>query len=170
MSTTKPEGTEEQGDVSPSRRRFMTWAANAMGGLIALVVGIPIVGSIFTAIFKKNNGNSWVTLGTLDQFPDGKITPISFTLETKDGWMKSQTPKLVYVSRKGSNIIVFSSICTHLGCRVSWKADLNEFKCPCHGGTYNDQGQVIAGPPPKPLPRYQNKISAGKLMILATDA
>ncbi len=170
MSTTKPEGTEEVEDVSPSRRRFMTWAANAMGGLIALVVGIPIVGSIFTAIFKRNNGNSWVTLGPLDQFPDGKITSVSFQLASKDGWMKTEKQQLVYVSRKGSNIIVFSSICTHLGCRVSWKQSLNEFKCPCHGGTYNDQGQVVAGPPPKPLPRYENKVAGGKLMIHTSDA
>ena len=63
---------------------------------------------------------------------------------------------------------VFSPVCTHLGCYVNWDNNRKEFICPCHGGRYNIDGQVIAGPPPKPLDRLPFKIEAGKVYLGVT--
>ena len=41
----------------------------------------------------------------------------------------------------------FSSTCPHLGCRVHWEDDKNEFFCPCHKGVFNSKGVAISGPP-----------------------
>ena len=43
--------------------------------------------------------------------------------------------------------------CTHLGCPVLWKAADRRFHCPCHEGYFDEEGKVLAGPPPRPLPR-----------------
>ena len=59
------------------------------------------------------------------------------------------------------NFVLFSPICTHLGCRFDWQPDVSRFVCGCHGsqfdGTY---GTKLAGPAPRgldPLPmREQN--------------
>ena len=40
-------------------------------------------------------------------------------------------------------------LCTHLGCIPAWKID--QWKCACHGGEFNANGQQTFGPPPKPL-------------------
>ena len=40
-------------------------------------------------------------------------------------------------------------LCTHLGCIPAWKKD--QWKCACHGGEFNANGQHTFGPPPKPL-------------------
>ena len=40
-------------------------------------------------------------------------------------------------------------LCTHLGCIPAWKKDA--WKCACHGGEFNANGQQTFGPPPKPL-------------------
>jgi len=40
-------------------------------------------------------------------------------------------------------------LCTHLGCIPAWKTD--QWKCACHGGEFNANGQHTFGPPPKPL-------------------
>ena len=40
-------------------------------------------------------------------------------------------------------------LCTHLGCIPAWKKDV--WKCACHGGEFNANGQQTFGPPPKPL-------------------
>jgi ubiquinol-cytochrome c reductase iron-sulfur subunit len=40
-------------------------------------------------------------------------------------------------------------LCTHLGCIPAWKKD--QWKCACHGGEFNANGQQTFGPPPKPL-------------------
>jgi Rieske Fe-S protein len=38
---------------------------------------------------------------------------------------------------------------------VAWRADLRRFHCPCHEGWFDEQGKVLAGPPPRPLPRVE---------------
>ncbi len=41
--------------------------------------------------------------------------------------------------------------CTHLGCIVHWTEKDKLFECPCHGGKYDVNGNVVSGPPPKHL-------------------
>jgi Rieske Fe-S protein len=44
-----------------------------------------------------------------------------------------------------------SAVCTHLSCIVQYQPDRTQIWCACHNGVYNLQGQVVSGPPPKPL-------------------
>ena len=48
-----------------------------------------------------------------------------------------------------------STTCTHLGCRSLWQAEHNPFHCPCHDATFDADGNVVSGPPPRPLNRYE---------------
>ena len=47
-----------------------------------------------------------------------------------------------------------SNICTHLGCRVRWVSGQEEFFCPCHDGVFDIDGNVVSGPPPRPLEAF----------------
>lgn len=47
-----------------------------------------------------------------------------------------------------------STTCTHLGCKVYWEPENNRFFCPCHNGVFDVNGNVVAGPPPRPLEQY----------------
>jgi menaquinol-cytochrome c reductase iron-sulfur subunit len=55
--------------------------------------------------------------------------------------------------------------CTHLGCPVQWFENAKLFLCPCHGGVYQADGSVAAGPPPKPLPQYPIRVQGGQVEI-----
>jgi len=46
----------------------------------------------------------------------------------------------------------FSGVCTHMGCIVSPAA--YGFLCPCHGSTYDREGQNTGGPARRPLARF----------------
>jgi menaquinol-cytochrome c reductase iron-sulfur subunit len=48
---------------------------------------------------------------------------------------------------------------------VRWLADADLFMCPCHGGVYYSDGTVAAGPPPKPLIRYEVRMVNGQVEI-----
>src|SRR5437764_243958 len=61
-----------------------------------------------------------------------------------------------WLDTKNAMFIVFSNRCMHLGCPVA--ATPLGFACPCHGGQYNKQGQRTAGPPIRPLDRFQWEI------------
>lgn len=71
----------------------------------------------------------------------------------------------VIVVNTGGNFVALSDICTHQGCHVFYNKNSNDFVCPCHGGTYNINGQVIAGPPPAPLKKYNVSKSGTVLTI-----
>ena len=50
-------------------------------------------------------------------------------------------------------IVAYSQVCTHLSCAVVYDKAENGLFCPCHHGLFNLQGQPVAGPPTRPLPR-----------------
>jgi cytochrome b6-f complex iron-sulfur subunit len=50
------------------------------------------------------------------------------------------------------SFVALSQACTHQGCTVTYSS--NSFNCPCHGGRYDVNGSVTAGPPPSALKKY----------------
>ena len=47
----------------------------------------------------------------------------------------------------------YSQKCTHLSCAVYYSAESRRLVCPCHDGSFSvEDGSVIEGPPPRPLP------------------
>jgi cytochrome b6-f complex iron-sulfur subunit len=48
----------------------------------------------------------------------------------------------------------FSAVCTHLNCTVQYKPSAHVIWCACHNGMYDLNGNVISGPPPKPLREF----------------
>jgi cytochrome b6-f complex iron-sulfur subunit len=69
------------------------------------------------------------------------------------------------IQDKRGNYKALSAICTHLGCIVEWQQDKQIFFCPCHAGVFDDNGRVISGPPPRPLPEYGLKIKDGRVYL-----
>ncbi|MFQ6672701.1 MAG: ubiquinol-cytochrome c reductase iron-sulfur subunit, partial [Candidatus Tectimicrobiota bacterium] len=59
--------------------------------------------------------------------------------------------------------VVFHTHCTHVGCPTNWSAQAGRFFCPCHGGVFDKEGRVQAGPPPRPLDRHEVRIERGVL-------
>lgn len=51
----------------------------------------------------------------------------------------------VIVVNSISNLKIFSSHCTHLGCKIN-KLHKDELVCPCHGSAFSLEGKVIRGP------------------------
>ena len=50
--------------------------------------------------------------------------------------------------------LAYSRICTHTSCPVFFRPEQNLIVCQCHGGAYSVvDGSVLAGPPPRPLPK-----------------
>lgn len=68
------------------------------------------------------------------------------------------------VWRSSEDINVFSSKCTHLGCRIT-KSEGQELVCPCHGSRYNNSGMPVKGPAPKQLGTPAFEISGDKIII-----
>ena len=73
--------------------------------------------------------------------------------------------KKTFIVNTGKELFALSAVCTHLGCLTNWQRPENRFLCPCHGGQYDTQGNVVTGPPPAPLNRLPLKIEHQKVYI-----
>jgi len=163
MSSETP-GAPSAPVTSPGRRRLLERAVYALGGLFAAVVAAPLLGPVIAPVLRRR-APRYYSLGKIEQFPDGALTPATFEVVTMDGWREVRETRKVYVRRAGDAFIVFSITCTHLGCSVRWDAVTQRFRCPCHGGVYDAEGRVVSGPPPHALPRYATVVSRGEVIV-----
>ncbi len=155
--------------AATSRRSFLFKLAVGLNGLVGAVFAVPILGYLIGPATKKDaDFNSWVKLGSLDEFPVGKthfaeyVNPV---VSPSDG----ETAKIAcWVRRIDANSFqVFAVNCAHLGCPVRWFEQSRLFLCPCHGGAYYEDGSRASGPPMRGLFEYQHRVHNGALEILA---
>lgn len=96
--------------------------------------------------------------------------PTRFILGPPDavaiGSVLSEQDQKVYIIRSQAGFRALSSICTHLGCITRYQPDEKIIACPCHGSRFNLEGEVLAGPAPRPLDQYEIDVSSrGRLVV-----
>ena len=147
-----------------SRRDFIKVMVAAIGSLIGAVIAIPSIAYLLSPALQKNENTGTIDLGPLTDYPVGVPTRFETTITKVNGWERTGTIYGLYVYRKNENEVrVFSDICTHLGCRVSWQSDQEHYISPCHNGHFDTVGNVVSGPPPRPLDEYVIKVENGNL-------
>ena len=123
--------------ATQSRRNVLGWLSGF--GLF----GSAILSAFSNLVFIKPRA----TYGEPQRFNIGK--PDDFPSGTK----LALESRRVCLVREGDKMCAISTTCTHLGCIVS--AAETGFNCPCHGSRYDQDGNVTAGPAPKPLAWYK---------------
>ena len=71
----------------------------------------------------------------------------------------------VILNRPGKGLIAVSRVCTHLGCLVQYDKENRRLLCPCHAGVYDLEGNIVSGPPPKPLPKLPLRVEGETIVI-----
>ncbi len=148
-----------------SRKGFVNVVVLSAGAIMGAIIAIPAIGYVLAPALKVQKKETWIPLGPLENYPVGTPpTLFSFTQTTVNGWEKTVNSFGVYVMRYSeTELKVFSNMCTHLSCRVTWQEDVQEYVCPCHDGRFDENGNVIAGPPPIPMWEYETKVEDGIL-------
>ena len=150
-----------------SRRDFIKGTAVFVGGLIGMSIGFPAIAYLISPSLRKVEDGAVIELGPLENFPIGIPTRMEYTRTNVNGWERTSTSYGLYVVRIDESAVrVFSDICTHLGCRVTWHAYPGHYISPCHNGHFDILGDVVSGPPPRPLDEYNTKIDHGKLYAI----
>ncbi len=156
----KPAGYFE--GESMTRRKVFTVAGQAIGGVAGAVVVLPALGFAFAPIFDRPE-ETWQAVGALDEFTSDTYRAKVITIVEGIGEAGKTT---VYVRQGSADLgenpeeyIAISTRCAHLGCPVRFVAAAGNFICPCHGGVYGFEGQVIGGPPVRPLDRFQTRVT-----------
>jgi menaquinol-cytochrome c reductase iron-sulfur subunit len=166
---TKP-ATAPSSDATLSRRGFFMKLGILFNALAGMVVAVPILRYLGSSITlgRGNDYLSWVSLGSVGQFPEGETRMATF----RNPFVMPTDGKTVntacWVRRiAGDRFQVFAINCAHLGCPVRWFPQSGLFMCPCHGGAYYRDGSRASGPPERGLFEYPYKIENGLLTIRA---
>ncbi len=149
------------------RRVFLGRCIVFLGSLMAVAIGGAGGGGyVLGPLFQKRQ-EDWVDLDAVADLRPGSPVKVEFVRRRRDAWLTTERRSSAWVlTPNGKEFIVFDPRCTHLGCPYRWDEAQKQFLCPCHAAVFDSQGNVVAGPPPRPLDRYPWKVQAGRLLIL----
>jgi menaquinol-cytochrome c reductase iron-sulfur subunit len=163
-----PAANSSAPSADPERRRFLTRLSIALSTVVAAVMGVPVVGFLVSPLIRKAP-RVWRPVGAADGFKVGETVSVAFEDASPLPWAGVTARSAAWLRRDDTTqFTAFSVHCTHLGCPVRWFGDAKLFLCPCHGGVYNADGSVAAGPPPHPLPQYPVRVRDGQVEILTS--
>ncbi len=135
------------------RRDFLRFVLN--GGLLALVGGAlyPILKYLYPPKGEQATVTSVVAAKTDELVPNSaKI----FRFGKRPG---------ILIHTPLGQLKAFSAVCTHLNCTVQYESESSIIWCACHNGKFDLNGQVISGPPPRPLESYQVKVVSDQVIV-----
>jgi quinol---cytochrome c reductase iron-sulfur subunit, bacillus type len=151
-----------------SRYSFILKLIWTAAGLITLILSVPVIAAMVEPLLRKRQ-EVWRSVGNVNDFKIGETILVSFMNASALPWAPMSEKTASWLRRVSSNEFVAYTInCAHLGCPVRWLPDAEIFMCPCHGGVYNKDGSVAAGPPPHNLDRYPVRIMNGNAEIMAS--
>jgi Rieske Fe-S protein len=155
-----------------SRRAMLVKLGLLLNGVVATILAVPIVRYLLSpAIRERKPGyESWLSLGSLEQFPAGQTRLASYRNPVVNPWDGETADIACWVRNVDDQTFqVFAINCAHLGCPVRWFPQSSLFMCPCHGGAYYQDGSRASGPPERGLFQYRYKVENGRLLIQAGE-
>ena len=154
--------------VSRGRRRALVLFVNTTVALIGGGLSALLGAFALRPPSRAGEGEArWVTAGTTADLRPNVPVPRVLSVSRVDGWYRERARETVFLVWDGDQQIrAISALCTHLGCQVRWAGDEQKFRCPCHGGVYDAGGNVLEGPPPRPLESIEARIDPAGGVVL----
>jgi menaquinol-cytochrome c reductase iron-sulfur subunit len=157
----------QENKSSVSRRKLLVRVGVALNAIAGALIGIPLLAFVVHGLTGRKLKDSWIKLGPVTQFPEGETRLSTYRNPFNRPWDGETADVPCWVRHiEGEKFQVFAINCTHLGCPVRWFPGSHLFMCPCHGGSFYEDGSRASGPPPRGLFEYQYKIEDGNLIVL----
>ena len=183
------EAEDEEEHERYGRDVFLSRATLGIGALIGGVVTIPVIGFAVAPTFI-DQGDEQIDLGPMTNFPEGEWRVTQFTSRIEQGGVARRAAFIRYngLANELPSFTVLSNRCVHVGCPTQPAGQTDEenaqtveipdkppvqliptqpsnFTCPCHGGSYDLEGNRVAGPPVRALDRFTYSIVNGNLVL-----
>jgi Rieske Fe-S protein len=170
---------EDQGgpNVEPAhtgedRRKFLVRISACGAAVSAVLVGYSVVRSFVSPALPQPQVDGWVKVADDIALLDvGVPIRVNFVQAQQDAWVESRTLNGVWLfTEDGDKFKAYNGHCTHLGCSYVYDKALKHFFCPCHRGQFDVKtGEVLAGPPPRPLDELQVEIRDSAVWVNYRD-
>ena len=71
----------------------------------------------------------------------------------------------ILIRARDGSYHAFGQKCTHLSCPVYYSKEHSRLECPCHEGGFSETtGEVLYGPPPRPLDKIEIEVRNGQVI------
>ena len=127
--------------------------------LLTSVLGLSALGAFTYPLFRF-----LLPVESLARAKSVTLAKSEVPVNTTKDLMIGPTPVII-INARDKGFFAFSKICTHLGCLVKYDKERQLFICPCHAGVFDLEGNVISGPPPRPLPKFSVRVEGNNLVI-----
>lgn len=146
-------GPRAHQSVRIARRRFLDYLTGTAFATLAGSIIYPILNFLVPPKVRE------VTQGAVIAGRASELPPNSGKIFLFGG-----KPAIVVRTPNGE-VRAFTAVCTHLACTVQYRTDLEHIWCACHNGHYDLHGQVIGGPPPRPLEEYTATVKGDDIVV-----
>ncbi len=144
---------EKNNKYDKSRRGFLKYLLGGSLSAFLFSIAYPVIKYLIPPKSSEPIVNSVIAGKVGELKPNsGKI----FRFGDKPG---------ILINTPGGELRAFTAICTHLGCTVQYREDLEHIWCACHNGHYDLRGINIAGPPPRPLTQFKVNIKGDQIFV-----
>ena len=144
-------------DTPVTRRDYLRILVTVSAGLAAGAAGVA------AGLFRRHGAGTATAVKVADRLDPGQA--VAFRYPGED-----DRALAVRLPLPDGRLVGWSAVCTHLACAVLWRAEDGQLECPCHDGVFDPAtGEVVAGPPPRPLPRVRLREDAGGIWAVGTD-
>ncbi len=155
----QPKGTDEQWreefpypwdeDEIVTRRDTLRFLLGGSGALFLATGVLAIIGNL-----PSGPGVQAVPISKVGELAENKWKVFDFPDQYAQG---------ILINLPENRLVAYSDVCTHLSCAVVYQTD-GKLHCPCHDGLFDAvTGNVLAGPPTRPLPLIQLAIHNGTI-------
>ncbi len=117
----------------------------------------------------------WAQRAAPQKAPEPMGVPIARAADIPPGsslnfnWPTANDPAVLIHLPEG-RFVAYDRRCTHLLCPVLWDRQADHLVCPCHDGHFNARtGEVLHGPPRRPLPRIEVAVRNGTVYVLGNE-
>jgi Rieske Fe-S protein len=134
-----------------SRRDFLDWFLSSSAGALLLAVVYPIWRFVNPPRIAEPSTRR-TEAGRTD---DPELLERGFKI------VRFAAEPVILVRVSETDYRAFSATCTHLDCIVEYQKAKQRIWCNCHNGEYDLTGRNVAGPPPRPLERFDVNVAVG---------
>jgi Rieske Fe-S protein len=131
-----------------SRRDLLRFLVGGTGALFVATGTLAIIGNL-----PAGSSVSAVEIARVDELGKNEWKVFDFPDQYAQG---------IVINLPDKGLVAYSDECTHLSCAVLYTGDGQHLHCPCHDGLFDAAtGEVVAGPPIRPLPIIQLAVENG---------
>ena len=159
--------------ISPVQADVERRAVLRSGLIAAAVAAVGVAAGSALALTRRSSGTApqvansasgTTTTGSSARPGTGTVIVAAATIavgSSKSFTTAKGTPAYL-LHPQPETFVAFDATCTHQGCPITYTGP--GFRCPCHGSTFDQNGQVTGGPASTPLLKIPVKLVDGKVV------